>query len=100
VALGLLGDSSVATELAGLIEATESAETRASIAKALGFIGDQRSIDTLVALMNREGVEDATRERAVVALGYVADSALRSWRSGPWARAFPAIPFRCLIFST
>ncbi len=81
LALGLLGDTTVAMELVTLLEQTESAETRASIAKALGFIGDQRSIDALVALLTREGVADATRERAVVALGYVADSSLRSWRS-------------------
>jgi hypothetical protein len=82
LALGLLGDSAVVEELTRRMERTHSKEKRASIAMALGFIGDKRSLDALVSLLEAKGnKQSATRDAAMQAIGYMSDRTSTPWRS-------------------
>ncbi len=102
VALGLLGDDSVADSmLAALDEAIrakresvdydeavrgtnyvdEDAAVLAAIS-ALGYLGDSRGIDKLCEIVvdAEEAYPMAAREAAAEALGYIGDRTLRPWR--------------------
>lgn len=81
LALGLLGDTEVVQALLDTLEDTKDESTRKSIVQALGYIGDERSIDSLVAIMSDAGEDKDIRAQAVVALGYAADRAALNWRS-------------------
>jgi len=81
LALGLLGNTEVVQALLDTLEDTEDASTRKSIVQALGYIGDERSIDSLVAIMSDVNEDKEVRTQAVVALGYAADRAALNWRS-------------------
>ena len=82
LALGLLGDDSVIKALLSRLEKAEATEEKASIAGALGFIGDRRSIEALVALLkDREDPMAAHRSAAMNALGFMADRAPETWRA-------------------
>ncbi len=81
LALGLLGDTEVVQALLDTLEDTEDESTRKSIVQALGYIGDERSIDALVAIMSDAHEDKEVRTQAVVALGYAADRAALNWRS-------------------
>ncbi len=84
LALGLLGDSAVVEELTRRLEKTHSREKRASIATALGFIGDKRSLDALIALLEKKGANNnasPTRDAAMLAIGYMSDRTRTPWRS-------------------
>ncbi|MCP3916326.1 MAG: hypothetical protein GY711_12285 [bacterium] len=81
IALGLLGDTQLVPHLLERLEKTEVETTRGAVASALGFIGDERSVDRLVALMLDDERSDETRERAVRALGFAADPAYVPWRA-------------------
>ena len=81
LALGLLGDTEVVQALLDTLEDTEDESTRKSIVQALGYIGDERSIDALVAIMSDAHEDKEVRAQAVVALGYAADRAALNWRS-------------------
>ena len=81
LALGLLGDTEVVQALLDTLEDTEDESTRKSIVQALGYIGDERSIDSLVAIMSDAHEDKEVRAQAVVALGYAADRAALNWRS-------------------
>ena len=81
LALGLLGDTEVVQALLDTLEDTDDESTRKSIVQALGYIGDERSIDSLVAIMSDANEDKEVRTQAVVALGYAADRAALNWRS-------------------
>ena len=81
LALGLLGDTEVVEALLDTLQDTEDQPTRKSIVQALGYIGDERSIDCLVAIMGDAHEDKDIRAAAVVALGYAADRAALHWRS-------------------
>jgi HEAT repeat protein len=82
LALGLLGDAAVVEELTHRLERTRSKEKRASIAMALGFIGDKRSLDALVAMLAVKGDNQSpTRDAAMLAIGYMSDRTSTPWRS-------------------
>ena len=55
--------------------------TQAAISSALGFIGDQRSIDPLVEMLENKNVTPTARGFAAVALGIVADKEPLPWNS-------------------
>lgn len=82
VALGLLGDKELVPELITLLGNAKSLASQAAIASGLGFIGDSRSIDPLVAMLKKkEGLTDTARGFASVALGIVCDKELLPWNA-------------------
>ncbi len=82
LALGLLGDAAVVEELTRRLKKTHSREKRASIATALGFIGDKRSLEALIAMLEKKGNDmSPTRDAAMLAIGYMSDRTSTPWRS-------------------
>ena len=81
IALGLLGDGRLVTQLVGMLEEAKTLTTQAAIASALGFIGDNRSVDPLIAMLEREDITDRARGFAAVALGIVADKEALPWNA-------------------
>lgn len=79
VALGLLRDKDLVPELCGMLASAGTLSTRAAIASALGLIGDRRSIDPLVRMLEDTEAAPAARAFAAVALGLVADKELLRW---------------------
>ena len=97
MALGLLGDKDIGLQLAAMLKDARSLASQAAIATALGFIGDRRSIEPLLALLTDENVSERARAFAAVALGNVADKEMLPWNSkigfGINYRAAPATLF-------
>jgi HEAT repeat protein len=82
VALGKLGDKSVADQLQKLMEEDETNLSKLSaIASSLGFIGDRRTIDPLVKMLFNTQLGELSRAFAAVALGGVADKEPLPWNS-------------------
>ncbi len=81
IALGLLGDKDVVPKLVTLLAESKGQATQASISSALGFIGDQRSIDPLVQMLQNDQLTGGARGFAAAALGIVADKELLPWNS-------------------
>ncbi len=81
IALGLLGDKEVVPKLVTLLGESKGLATQASISTALGFIGDQRSIEPLVEMLQNDQLTERARGFAAVALGIVADKELLPWNS-------------------
>ena len=81
IALGLLGDKDLVPKLVKLLAESKGLATQASISSALGFIGDKRSIDPLVAMLQNESLTEQARGFAAVALGIVADKGELPWNS-------------------
>ncbi|MEW6073005.1 MAG: HEAT repeat domain-containing protein [Planctomycetota bacterium] len=81
IALGLLENQEVVPRLVRMLEATTALSSQAAIATALGFLGDQRSVDPLVALLENEEVTPLARAFAAVALGILADPEELSWNA-------------------
>jgi HEAT repeat protein len=81
VALGLLGDKSVVVTLTEMLGRAESLASQAAIASALGFIGDARSVDVLVSMLENDALTETARGFAAAALGIVGDTDLLPWNS-------------------
>jgi HEAT repeat protein len=81
IALGLLGDKELVLKLITLLQESKGLATQASLSSALGFIGDQRSIDPLVQMLQNDSLTDRARGFAAVALGIVADKEPLPWNS-------------------
>lgn len=83
LALGLLGDSEVASELLMRLEDAEEEAEKVAVITALGYIGDKRGVDVLGEFVAdaKSSFEDPIREAAIVALGYVGDRMPRPWRT-------------------
>ncbi len=80
-ALALLGDKQTAPEIARLLGEARGLAAQASLAAALGFIGDARSVDPLLALIARKDLQASARGLAAAALGGVADESPLPWHS-------------------
>ncbi len=97
IALALLGDKDVPVQLAGMLRDARSLASQAAIASALGFIGDRRSLEPLLALLADKSSTEKARAFAAVALGNVADKELLPWNAkigyGANYRAAPATLF-------
>ena len=52
-----------------------------AVAKALGFIGDRRSVRPLLKLLEDRGAQDLPRAFAAVALGLIGDKEPLPWNS-------------------
>jgi HEAT repeat protein len=79
IALALLGDKSTAPELAEMLAKAQGQAAQASIATALGRIGDVRTIDPLLRLIDRKDLTASARAFAAAALGQVADTEPLPW---------------------
>ncbi len=82
IGLGLLGDKELVPYLCDTLVEAKGLSSQAALASALGFIGDSRSVDPLVAMLKRkQGISDGARGFAAVALGIVADKEPLPWNS-------------------
>jgi len=81
VSLGLLGNKDLVPDLVEMLDEAKALFAQASIASALGSIGDRRSIDPLIAMLKDEDKTDRARSFAAVALGIVADKEPLPWNS-------------------
>ncbi len=81
IGLGLLGDKSLVPDLIEMLGDAKGLSSQAAIASALGFIGDSRSIEPLVAMIKKKEITDSARGFAAVALGIVADKEPLPWNS-------------------
>jgi HEAT repeat protein len=79
--LGLLGDKALVTTLISMLGEAKTLTTQAAIASALGFIGDNRSVDPLVVMLHDPSLTGAARGFAAVALGIVADKEPLPWNA-------------------
>jgi len=80
LALGLLGDHTVVPRLLDTMITADPVAERA-LTQALGYLGDERSIEKLIELTLDKKVKKGVREAAVVALGFLGDTSAESWRS-------------------
>ena len=81
IGLGLLGDKQLVPELIDMLANAEGLSAQAAISSALGFIGDSRSLDPLIAMLEDSQKTDLARGFAAVALGIVADKEELPWNS-------------------
>jgi HEAT repeat protein len=79
IALALLGDKSTAPELAEMLAKAQGQAAQASIATALGRIGDVRTIEPLLKLIDRKDLTASARAFAAAALGQVTDTDPMPW---------------------
>ena len=76
-----MGDYELVSELISMLEESKSLASQASVVLALSFIGDKRSIDPLISLLQNKGVSDRARGFAAASLGMVADKSILPWNS-------------------
>ncbi len=81
IGLALLADKSVVPTLVKGLKEASSASSQTSFALALGTIGDNRSLDSLVEMLDDEKLTDGARAFAAVALGLICDKEPRPWNS-------------------
>lgn len=81
IGLGLLSDQTAVPELLEILKDAKTLAVQAALATALGFIGDYRSVDPLIAMAKDEKLTDTARGFAIVALGRVADKEPLPWNS-------------------
>jgi len=79
VGLGLLGDKDVVGELLEMLRGARSTASQASCARALGIVGDVRSLDGLLAMLEDTELTETARAFAAVALGAVCDKEDLPW---------------------
>ena len=79
IALALLGEKTVVDELTARLGEARGAASQAALARALGFIGDKRTVDPLVAMLEDEQITATVRAEAARALGCVADKEVLPW---------------------
>ncbi len=81
MALGLLGDREAAGILTDKLTKARSLSAQASIAQALGRIGDEASVDPLLSMLEDRALTDRARSFAAVALGILADKDPLPWNT-------------------
>jgi len=81
ISLGLLGDKHVVADLVDELHRSTSLTAQASIASALGTIGDARSVGPLLEMLEDGELNVRARAFAAVALGIVADKEPLPWNS-------------------
>ena len=79
IALGLLGDKSLVPDLVTMLAEAKSLASQAAVASALGWIGDARSIDPLLKMLQDKQLTGTARGFAAVALGIVSDKEALPW---------------------
>lgn len=81
IGLARMGEKGTGAELVKMLASAGSLASQASIASALGFIGDSRSLDPLLAMLGDEELTARARAFAAVALGRVCDRFALPWNS-------------------
>lgn len=81
IALGLLGDKELSLELIDRLRRANTVAVSGSLAQALGFIGDRRSLRGLADLLGDKKLQPLSRAFAAVALGLIADKEELPWNS-------------------
>lgn len=79
IALALLGDKSLAPELAGALRSAEGQASQSWIAQALGKVGDSRTIPILVSMLRDQQLGAPARGSVASALGIVCDKDELPW---------------------
>ena len=79
--LALLGDKESASGIAALLAEARGLAAQASLAAALGFVGDASCVDPLLALVARKDLPASARGLAAAALGGIAEEHLLPWRT-------------------
>ena len=90
-ALAFYGDPTNLKALIADMASTNSEAVRAALTLALGIIGDKTSIEGLVAIAKDKKLTTMARERAVGALGLVAQRADETWNEPIRRHINPAI---------
>ncbi len=81
IGLGLLGDKKLVTDFVAILKEPKSLAVHAAVATALGYIGDQRSIDPLIETLQNKDIQPVGRGFSAVALGLVCDKEMLPWHS-------------------
>ncbi len=81
IALGLLEDKQLVPELIEMLSRANGLSSQAAISRALGTIGDSRSVDSLLGLLRNDQVTELARAFGAVALGIVADKEALPWNA-------------------
>ena len=81
IALGLLDDKQLVPDLIDMLSLATSLSSQASISRALGTIGDSRSVGALVELLHNQEATELARAFGAVALGIVADKEDLPWNA-------------------
>ncbi|HUR28805.1 MAG TPA: HEAT repeat domain-containing protein [Planctomycetota bacterium] len=81
IALGLLGDKQLVPDLVAMLKTANGLSAQTAISSALGYIGDSRSVDSLIELMQDQEVSALARAFGAVALGIIADKEPFPWNS-------------------
>jgi HEAT repeat protein len=81
IGLGLLGDKDIVPELIAMLGSATGLSSQAAISSALGTIGDARSVEPLIAMLEDKQKTDRARGFAAVALGIVADKEDLPWNA-------------------
>jgi len=81
IALGLLDDKQIVPDLIAMLSKATSLASQVAISKALGAIGDSRSVDALVGVLRNDDLTELARAFGAVALGLVADKEDLPWNT-------------------
>lgn len=81
IALAMLGDKRIALELVVRINSTKNMLEQASIAATLGYVGDRRTVEPLVKVLESKRLSETTRAFACVALGMICDKEPYPWNA-------------------
>src|SRR5690606_21765067 len=74
-------DKKAVEELTGMLARAESQSAMASLAMALGYIGDCSAVTPLVAMLGNDTITDTARGFAAAALGLVAEKDDLPWNA-------------------
>lgn len=84
ISLGLLGDHSLTMQLVEMLRDARGLSALSSVATALGYIGDERAVEPLLAIAADAGRDASARAFAIVALGLLGDPRPLPWNT-PYA---------------
>ncbi len=81
IGLGLLGDKAISPVLVDMLHDAVGLSAQAAIATALGYVGDGRAIDPLIAMALDPSRSKGCQAFAVVAVGLICDRRLLPWNT-------------------
>lgn len=81
IGLGLLGDKTVSLELIELLKDAQGLSAQGAIATALGWVGDARAVEPLLAIAQDPTRTNGSRAFSIVALGLICDSRPLPWNA-------------------
>ncbi len=79
IGLALLGDKSLAPELAQALRAAQGQASQSWTSQALGKVGDSRTVPVLAAMLRDHDITDPARGSVASALGIVCDKDALPW---------------------